>query len=101
MIDYCHLLLPLIESARHNQRGSVSDEKEIEQIRAEEQAGKGKLQREATAHKRKIKLFAKRMKEVKKLKDRAGFERLLELQNVKRGSDAWNDLWRYFYSDEI
>jgi hypothetical protein len=48
----------------------------------------------------KIKLFAKKMREAKRLKDRHGYERLLELQNVKRKTAEWDALWRYYYSDE-
>jgi len=40
------------------------------------------------------------MREAKRLRDRHGYERLLELQNVKRKTAAWDALWRYFYSDE-
>jgi hypothetical protein len=78
----------------------VFEDDEIEGSRIEEQAGRTKAQREAASKNRTIKLFAKKMKEAKRLKDRRGFERLLELQNVPRRSAAWNALWEYFYSDE-
>lgn len=78
----------------------VFKDEEIGQSRIEEQAGSTKAQRDANAKNRTIKLFAAKMKEAKKLKDRRGFERLLELQNVPRKSAAWNALWEYFYSDE-
>jgi hypothetical protein len=78
----------------------VFDDDEIERSRTEEQAGSSKAQREAAAKKRTIKLFAAKLKEAKRLKDRHGFERLLELQNVPRRSAAWDALWKYFYSDE-
>ena len=78
----------------------VFEDDEIEGSRVEEQAGRTKAQREAASKNRTIKLFAKRMKEAKRLKDHHGFERLLELQNVPRRGAAWNALWEYFYSDE-
>jgi hypothetical protein len=78
----------------------VFKDDEIERSRVEEQAGSTKAQREATAKNRTIKLFAAKMKEAKQLKDRHGYERLLELQNVPRMSADWNALWEYFYSDE-
>jgi hypothetical protein len=79
----------------------VFKDEEIGQSRIEEQAGSTKTQREAAAKNRTIRLFAAKMKEAKRLKDRHGYERLLELQNVPRKSAAWNALWEYFYSDEI
>ncbi len=78
----------------------VFPDDEIERSRTEEQAGSTKAQREASTKNRTIKLFAKKMKEAKRLKARRGFERLLELQNVKRRTAAWDALWNYFYSDE-
>jgi hypothetical protein len=41
------------------------------------------------------------MRQAKKAKDRRGYERLLELQNVKRKTPEWNAFWEWFYSDEI
>jgi|HubBroStandDraft_5_1064220.scaffolds.fasta_scaffold1913397_1 putative heme degradation protein len=79
----------------------VFEDEEIERSRTEEQAGSTKAQREAAAKNRTIKLFAAKMKEAKRLKDRHGYEHLLELQNVRRKTAEWNALWEYFYSDEI
>jgi putative heme degradation protein len=76
------------------------EDEEIERSRVEEQAGSTKAQREAAAKNRTIRLFAAKMKEAKRLKDRHGYERLLELQNVKRKTAAWDALWQHFYSDE-
>jgi hypothetical protein len=73
---------------------------EIEQSRDEDRSGRGKAQRDAASRNRTIKLFAKKLKEAKEFKDRVGYERLLELQNVKRNSAEWKALWEYFYSGE-
>jgi hypothetical protein len=78
----------------------VFEDDEIERSTGEEQAGATKAQREAAAKNRTIRLFAAKMREAKRAKDRHGFERLLELQNVKRKTAEWDALWRYFYSDE-
>jgi hypothetical protein len=78
----------------------VFKDDEIKRTRAEEQAGAAKAQRDAAERKRQLKLFEVRLREAKRLKDRRGFERLLELQNVKRQTAAWDALWQYFYSDE-
>jgi hypothetical protein len=72
---------------------------DIERSRVEEQSVSPKARREAAAKNRIIKLFAAKMREAKRLSDRYGFERLLELQNVKRKTPAWDALWKYFYSD--
>jgi hypothetical protein len=78
----------------------VFEDDDIERSRVEEQSGFAKAKRDAAAKNRAIKLFGVKMKEAKRLKDRHGYERLLELQNVQRKSAAWNALWEYFYSDE-
>jgi len=82
------------------QKHMVFEDDDIERSRVEEQSGFAKAKRDAAAKNRAIKLFGVKMKEAKRLKDRHGYERLLELQNVQRKSAAWNALWEYFYSDE-
>jgi hypothetical protein len=67
----------------------IFKDEEIGPSRIQEQAGSTKAQREGAAKNRTIKLFAAKMKEGKKLSDRHGFERLLELQNVPRKSAAF------------
>jgi hypothetical protein len=78
----------------------VFKDDDIERSRLEEQAGSGKAKRDAAEKNRTIKLFSVKMKQAKRLKDRFGYERLLDLQNVPRKSAEWNALWEYFYSDE-
>jgi hypothetical protein len=78
----------------------VFEDDEIGRSIREDQTGSTKAQREAARTNRSRKLFAAKMQEAKKSKDRFGFERLLELQGLKRGSAAWNAAWEYFYSDE-
>jgi hypothetical protein len=79
----------------------VFDEEEIERSRMEAQAGSTKAQQDAAAKRRIIAEFKKKMRQAKKVKDRRGYERLLELQNVKRKTPEWNAFWEWFYSDEI
>ena len=78
----------------------VFKDDEIRRSRATEQAGAGKAQQDAAERRRQLKLFEAKLREAKRLKDRRGFERLLELQNVRRQTAAWDALWEYFYSDE-
>ena len=73
---------------------------EIERSRADAQAGSTKAQQDAAAKKRIIEELKRKMKAAKKAKDRAGFERLLELQNVKRKTAQWDAFWEWFYSNE-
>ena len=78
----------------------VFDHDEIELSRIEAQAGSTKAQQDAAAKRRIIMEFKKKMRQAKKAKDRRGYERLLELQNVKRKTPEWNAFWEWFYSDE-
>ena len=78
----------------------VFKDDEIERSRLESQSGSTKAQQEAAEKRRTIAEFKRKMNEAKKLGDRHGFERLLELQNVKRKTPDWNAFWEWFYSDE-
>ena len=76
------------------------EDEEIERSRIEAQTGSTKAQQDAAAKRHTIAEFKRRMREAKRLKDRDGYERLLELQNVKRKTPVWNAAWEWFYSDE-
>lgn len=78
----------------------VFNDDEIKRSRIEEQAGSTKAQQDAAAKRRIIAEFKTKMRGAKKAKDRRGFERLLELQNVRRKTPEWNAFWEWFYSDE-
>ena len=66
----------------------VFEDDEIGRSIREDQTGSTKAQGEAARTNRSRKLFVAKMREAKRSKDRFGFERLLELQNLKRGSVA-------------
>jgi hypothetical protein len=76
------------------------DDDEIERSRIEAQAGSTKAQQDAAAKRRIILEFKKKMRQAKRAKDRRGYERLLELQNVRRKTPEWDAFWEWFYSDE-
>jgi hypothetical protein len=78
----------------------VFKDDEIEQSRREAQTGSTKAQQDAAAKRRTIAEFKRRMKQAREAKDRHGYERLLELQNVKRQTPEWDAFWKWFYSDE-
>lgn len=78
----------------------VFKDDEIERFRQAEQSRATKAQQEAAEKRRIVAEFKKKMKEAKKAKDRRGYERLLELQNVGRQSPEWKAFWNWFYSDE-
>jgi hypothetical protein len=78
----------------------VFGDDEIERSRIEAQAGSTKAQQDAAEKRRIMMEFKKKMRQAKKAKDRRGYERLLELQNVKRKTSEWNAFWEWFYSDE-
>jgi hypothetical protein len=62
----------------------VFEDDEIERSRIDAQTGSTKAQQDAAAKRRVIAEFKKKMRQAKKAKDRRGYERLLELQNVRR-----------------
>jgi hypothetical protein len=78
---------------------SFKDE-EIEKLRAVEQSRTAAAKRDAAEKRAYRQEFKAKAKTAKRAKDRVGFERLLELYDVKRGSDRWRICWEYFYSDE-
>jgi hypothetical protein len=79
----------------------VFQDDEIKKARAESQAGDNKVKRTAEQRKRDIRELAKKIEQLKRAKDRLRFEKLLESNDVKRGSAEWRAFWEYFYTGEL
>jgi hypothetical protein len=75
-------------------------DEEIEKLRTVEQSRAVAAKRDAAEKRAYQQEFKAKAKAAKRAKDRVGFERLLELYEVKRHSDHWRICWEYFYSDE-
>ena len=75
-------------------------DEDIEKQRAVEQRRSAPAKQDAAEKREDRKTFKLKAKAAKGLKDRVGFERLLQAYGVKRDSAHWKICWEYFYSDE-
>jgi hypothetical protein len=75
----------------------TSDEKEISEVRRQEQAGLSANKREAQEKRRQMGIFMEKARKAKRTNEPRAFEEALRGANVSENSPEWKRAWDYFY----